>query len=385
MKLYYVANVRMPTEKAHGIQLAKTVESFVSAGVDVELVLPNRKRASETVEKYYRLHQNIKVTYIPVLDLYSSGRLLFALSSLTFMVGYWLYLTRKVVRGEDFILYTVDSDTFASSFLGYIRRPFFSELHGARRSNMVTRSFFKRARGIIAINTFVRDGAVRTFSFPHEKILVEPNGVDVSLFSSLPTISEARIKLSMRERGHVALYVGRLYGWKYLDILAEAARHAPEINFYMVGGTKEEYQTLTGIHDVPVNLTFYGSKAPHEIPLWLAAADTLLVLGSNKDIDSARHTSPMKAFEYMASGRPIVSSATPALKNILDESSAFFYEPDSSSDLVRAVREAMGDGGGVRAQSAHALAEVHSWDRRAERILTFIVRYTTDELTHKTT
>ena len=42
MKILYIANARIPTEKAHGIQIIKTCEAFVEFGHKVELVLPWR-------------------------------------------------------------------------------------------------------------------------------------------------------------------------------------------------------------------------------------------------------------------------------------------------------------------------------------------------------
>ena len=49
MKIYYVANARMPTEKAHGIQIAKMCEALIEAGAKVELIVPRRGRGGRTI------------------------------------------------------------------------------------------------------------------------------------------------------------------------------------------------------------------------------------------------------------------------------------------------------------------------------------------------
>ncbi|HEV8666352.1 MAG TPA: hypothetical protein VN665_00695, partial [Candidatus Paceibacterota bacterium] len=61
MKIYYVANARMPTEKAHGIQIAKMCEAFIESGIDLTLVVPSRKTTPESVQEFYNLRTPVAV------------------------------------------------------------------------------------------------------------------------------------------------------------------------------------------------------------------------------------------------------------------------------------------------------------------------------------
>ena len=113
MKLYFVANARMPTDKAHGIHVAKMCEAFIEAGVAVTLIVP-RRSAPGSLRKHYSLRTDVPVIYFPALGgLYRRGRAGFLLASLVFMLGYFLYLGAKRVRGEAFEAYSVDMDTFS--------------------------------------------------------------------------------------------------------------------------------------------------------------------------------------------------------------------------------------------------------------------------------
>src|SRR3989344_2435673 len=66
MKIYYIANARMPTEKAHGIQIAKMSEALRAAGADVTLVVP-RRGSGGSLKNVYNLAADIPVVRIPVI------------------------------------------------------------------------------------------------------------------------------------------------------------------------------------------------------------------------------------------------------------------------------------------------------------------------------
>lgn len=372
MKLYYVANARMPHEKAHGIQIAKTCESFIAAGVEIELVLPNRKKDKLTLKEFYSLKHDIPTTYLPVLNSYLHGRVGFLIGSITFMLMYMLFFLTKVAKREQFVIYSVDMDTFSSTPLVCIPRRFYSELHGVRKKNILTKLFFSKIDGVIAINEYVKNGLSKTFNLASDKILVEPNGVDASTAHSQLTISMARTKLSIPLDNKIALYVGRFYYWKGLSILANAAREVPEVTFMVIGGTKENFIEVIKEDALPDNLQFFGEKHPEEIPMWTAAADVLLVLGTKTHESSYYYTSPMKVFEYMITKRPIVSSATPAMKSILNDTNAYFYTPDDPKDLAKVVRGVLDDPDPSIPRAAYKAALTHTWDKRAERIIKFV-------------
>lgn len=361
----------MPNEKAHGIQIAKTCESFIEQGCTVELVVPNRVHNDVSVTDFYKLRTEIPVTYLPCIDLYNRGRILFFFSSLTFIVSYLAFFLSKVLRGKKFILYSVDMDTFSMTPLVFFPRSFFSELHGARNPNFVTRIFFRFCNGVIAINDAVKEVVVTKFK-KHPQILVEPNGVDPQMFENSLSVSEARKTLSIPVDVEIALFVGRFYGWKEVGILVEAAKIAPDVQWYVIGGSRDTFLKVTNLKDIPLNLIICGDKPATEVSSWITAADVVLALGTKKNIASWRFTSPMKIFEYLASDRPIVASRTPAITSILSEKEAYLYEPDDTVDLVAKVREALANQKHDVVQLAKLKAHTHEWSKRAERILNFV-------------
>ena len=75
MKLIYIVDGRMPTEKANGYQSAQMCQSFSRNGVEVDLIFPKRKAYSidgidelTTIEDYYNLKTELKKTKLPCVD-----------------------------------------------------------------------------------------------------------------------------------------------------------------------------------------------------------------------------------------------------------------------------------------------------------------------------
>lgn len=369
MRIIYIINARLPNKKAYGIQIAKMCEAFVEAGIDLELVIPRTHASSiASMKDAYQLRVAIPTTILPGLDWYSAGRVMFFLSSCVFITTSGLYLLGKRLRGERAIVYTVDMDTFSFTLLPLAGLPVVAEMHDKKPTNIFTRLFFKHAKLIIMTNTEIAQTLRERFGFAHDKYIIEPNGVDIQSFASVPSREAARQQLGISPDRKIALYVGRFYEWKGLEILADAAGHAPSIDWYVVGDTTEVFKKVTKRDDLTSNLHIAGECTPGDVPLWLAAADTLLILGTKKNEQSYRHTAPMKVYEYMAARRPVVASNTPALTSIIPQHDAVWYKPDVAESLAQAAERAIANPDPEALDRAFDAARKYSWKERVERI-----------------
>lgn len=370
-KVYYVANFYMPFEKAYGIQLAKMCEALVEEGIDLTLIVPSRGPQG-SLKGFYGLRVEIPTIWLPTLDLAKYDRFGYAFMALTFSASYVAFLLWKWLRGEQFVLYTIDADRYSSSALALIPAPLFSEIHGGKPRTFATRLLFLRMRGIMAINRIIIEELKKTFPHSPARYIAEPNGVDLSMFSPQDK-AQAREKLGLSQGEKIVLYAGRFYDWKGLEIIPRAAALTPELRWQMVGGTREEFTAVVN-EPLPENLHFVGGRSYGEMPLWNAAADAVLVLGTKRDEQSYRWTSPMKLFEYLAAGRPIVASATPAIKDTVSSREVLLYEPDNAKDLMEKVRQAVAPGADTAALVNEALrvAPSHTWSGRAKRVIHFI-------------
>jgi glycosyltransferase involved in cell wall biosynthesis len=170
-------------------------------------------------------------------------------------------------------------------------------------------------------------------------------------------------------------YAGHLYPWKGVDVLVEALALLPGVRGLVVGGHPAERDTArlqARSRDLGLDarVVFAGLVSPPEVSARLGAAD-VLVLPNPLTPVSARYTSPLKLFEYLAMGRPIVASDLPAFREVLtDRQNALLFEPGSPAALARAVRAVLDDPqlAAALAGRASQTAADYTWDRRAERL-----------------
>lgn len=128
-----------------------------------------------------------------------------------------------------------------------------------------------------------------------------PNAANEYIFDKYRTYTRPADLPTGRRR--VALYFGSLYGeWFAWDYLHEAAVHNPDINFVLIGD-RPSGKTM------PSNVHMLGAKMIEELPAYLAHSDFgLLPFSPGKISDSV---SPIKIFEYLFSGKPVVSTNLP--------------------------------------------------------------------------
>ena len=108
--------------------------------------------------------------------------------------------------------------------------------------------------------------------------------------------------------------------------------------------------------------------------MYLLAADVLVLPHSARDLQTKCHSSPLKLFEYMASGRPIVASRIPSVSEILtDQEEAVLVEPDNPKALAEGIRKILYDPEltSTIAENARVKVQNFSWINRARSMLDF--------------
>ncbi|MBI3572127.1 glycosyltransferase [Candidatus Kaiserbacteria bacterium] len=363
MRLLYIANARIPTPRAYGLQIMKTCEALQAAGAAVELVLPSRSvRMIDDPFAYYGVRARFPLRTLRVPDLVSSGPLGFFISTLWF--------AERVRFLPSFfdadVMYSRDALVLLQYLL--LGRTLIFEAHAS--PSFVSTLVARCARRVVVISHGLRDAYVSAGIMPG-KIIVAPDAVDERLFDLVQDRGAARSSLGLPVDERIALYAGHLYSRKGADTLAAAAELLPGTRFVFVGGTSADVAAFQHRWRKFSNITIVGSVAHEQIPLYLRAADILVVPNSGRDEDAARFTSPMKLFEYIASGTPVLASDVPALREILSEENATLVSPDDPAAFARGITEILSypEDAHARAARAQELARHYSWKNRAELIL----------------
>ena len=173
-------------------------------------------------------------------------------------------------------------------------------------------------------------------------------------------------------------YVGSLYAGRGVEVVVELAKRIPEARFHVVGGGERELAEWREV-STPPNVTFEGFVPPEQLGRWYARLDVLLmpyqrnVAVATGDTDTSRWMSPMKMFEYMAAGKPIVASDLPVLREVLEDgANALLAPPEDVDAWERSVRRLLDDPGLADrlGRAARQDLEAHyTWDARARTVL----------------
>jgi glycosyltransferase involved in cell wall biosynthesis len=253
----------------------------------------------------------------------------------------------------------------------------FLELHrvpdgGTRRAWLHAAA--QASLGVVAISGGVRDDLLALGVDAH-KILVEHDAYESSRFANPPTRAEARRKLGLDPAARVVVYTGGLLEWKGVDLLVDAARELNDVTIVIAGGMEADVARLRGRAAGQSHVRIDGFQPPERVVDYLVAADVAVVPNRSQPAISARYTSPLKLFEAMALGVPLVAADVPSLRELLTHGEdAWLVAPDDAGALAQGLRKLLDDAR-LRAAIAkrfRSRAPQHTWDARAQRILSWM-------------
>ncbi len=374
MKLVYIANVRMPTEKAHGLQIMKMCESFACQGAEVELIVPWRFNPfKEDPFDFYGVKKNFKITKVPSFDLINAfGRIGFWLQSLSFSKFAQIY---AIFRRSD-IIYS--RDALPLFWLSFYKKNIFWETH-AGVFNFIVKRVIKKCAGIIAISQGLKDFYVKKGA-DADKILVVPDAVDLEEFDIKISKSGAREKLGLPQDKKLIGYSGMLRTMgmeKGIDIAIESLKFLDKnAALVLVGGRDEDiefYRKEAEESGLTERVLFVGQIKHQEVPLYLKAFDVLIAPFPENE-HYKFYMSPLKIFEYMASGAPIVASDLPSIREILNNDNAVLVKPGDPATLAEGIKKVLQNQSFADRISSNAYSDVreYTWEKRAETILKFL-------------
>jgi glycosyltransferase involved in cell wall biosynthesis len=270
------------------------------------------------------------------------------------------------------------------------RRPLFLEYNGSevwmakhwgrlRLGNLLERCErlnLAAATRIFVVAEVERNNLINA-GVPAEKIVVNPNGVDVEEFRSDVGRDAIRRQLGVADDTPLAGFVGTFGPWHGVLTLAEAIALLPEngVRFLFVGAGmfRDEVERIISEAGRSQQVIFAGQVEHKKVPALLDACDILLSPHVPMTDGSEFFGSPTKLFEYMAMGKAIVASRLGQIAEVLDdEETALLVEPGDARQLADAIlrlhnsrelRERLG------AAARRVAVERHTWKQNAQRVI----------------
>lgn len=378
-RILYLADTRFPIERANGIQTFETCHALASRGSDVRLVV----RADTHVPRRdpFGFYGAAPVEGLHVQPLELGG------TAVARRAWYLACALELASRRDADLVFTRDLGV-AAAILRLprgLRPPLVYESHGhaavvgaamgsllstgsaattrkQRRLGRRERTVWRRAEGYVGI-THALVEELRRLHGDRPRVAVVPDGTRPPEPFLPPGPGAMRVA-----------YAGHLYPWKGVDTLVRALALTSDVEATIVGGHPAEpdlarVQALSEGLGLRSRVTFTGMVPPAEVPARLRAAHVLALPNAATAL-SAAYTSPLKLFEYLAAGRPIVASDLPAFREVIGEREAVLVAPDDPAAFAAALQRLSDDEPARRrmGEAAFALAGRYTWDARAARL-----------------
>ena len=387
VKIAFLLNSRVPSNDAHVLQSIRMCEAFAANGHEVVLHYPDRMQTNPDlvdvdITSYYDVDAPFETRAYAYPDsnyLYTALGRGTRTQSLLSRAFFTLYVTLRMRLTDADVYYT--RGCFLAALLVALGLPTVFETHrtayGGVGERLVRWFADKPAlRGVVTL-TDETAANLRGLGVPAERILVAPDGVKLDAYDDPLSKAEARDRLGLPADEYIVGYTGSLDRGKGVHDLVRATADL-DVTIVVVGGRQERmraaFRSYLDDHGID-NVELVGHVPPEDVPRYQWAAD-LLALPARRDVQTESHhpesTSPLKLFEYMAAGRPIVATRLPGIEAVLthDESGAL-VEADDHVALREAIEWVRANPERAAYFAAHAARAVDSyrWTSRARRIV----------------
>lgn len=387
MELLYLTDAKIPSRSTNSIQATRMCAAFQQAGANVTLLTPKYKLEmpegfNGDIWEFYGIKEPFNLIQFPTM-LPSRLAQIRSLTIALRFAPYFFYIQKRVMQSNSPIT------IYGRSSLGiWIARHIinrskkkvsgvFQEIHDFP-SDQRSKNALSSLDGIVAISQALKNEVVEKLKIDPTKILVAHDGADVN--SDLWNVQQSK-EYICREYGldiekPIVLYTGRLFKEKGADLILDIAEnfHDQECQFLLVGKIYDNRYKLRIKQNLWKHVVLTGFIPPAQIPQYMSSSDIVL-LPSLPELPYARFMSPLKLFEYMASGKPIIASDLPVIREVLQTNHNALlvspYTPSLWADAIRTLLQNPALRNKLSSQSLYDVQE-YSWHNRAIKIMKFL-------------
>ena len=381
MRLVYLTDAQIPSRATNAMQVMRMCAAFARHGADVTLVHPHRfgnkpEGFDGDVFGFYGVPRSFRIRTLPTpLTLALSRRRRLSAVLRSFPAAVYL-LWRSRPGADPFVAY---GRSFGGAWLALRARRLWGRRSACRGVSIELHDAPRTARAWTVVEradrVFVISQALHDFMLTKNPALAGSLAIEHDCADDGGSASRGNDRAPVREAlrltdSVVVGYTGRVNVEKGAQTVLDAAdlMASEGVSFLIVG---KVYDLLGERADAMSNVRLVGFVPPSEVRRFVAAMD-ILVLPTSASIPYAAYTSPLKLFEYMTSGLPIVCADLPVLHEVVEhERDVLFFTPDDGNSLAAAIRRLREEPGLASrlASAAAARSRLYSWDARARRIL----------------
>ncbi|PHM26191.1 glycosyltransferase family 4 protein [Xenorhabdus budapestensis] len=383
MKIAYIDPYPVPDFRVASLQILQNVDAFARQGHQVCLITPAGQNGVEEIlgrklppsVELIALRDMRRKWYFPI----NTQKLFY------FQVSRWLQehqvdaiFTRNIKMANYLLHKHPDIPHFFESHEIFSQS--FKESHDLnKRANKrkysrlrkIEQQVYYRARTVFVLTSLLRDDIYTEYGVK-TPIIVAPDGVDLLAVEATKMVSSGK----QYQKGETTqvLYLGSLHRWKGVPTAMKSMCHLNNVVLNIAGGNSTQIEQLKSVAQqigVSDRVNFLGFIHPKN-RFQIIADNDICILPLTKTSIGSRYTSPLKLFEYMAMGKPVVISDLPSIRDAVDENSVSFADSENSTSFAQQIQLLIDNPTEIMAKVEHSqrlVAEQFNWDQRAKLII----------------
>jgi len=203
----------------------------------------------------------------------------------------------------------------------------------------------------------------------HPSVHCFPSGVEAAHFASTSVSSHEELA---RQRRPILGYYGVIDERLDLDLLAEIADRRPDWTIALIGPVAKIDESTIPMRD---NIVRFGQQAYDDLPAFLACFDVALMPFARNE--ATRAISPTKTLEYLAGGKPVVSTPITDVIALYGDAVEIAATGEEFVAAAESVLNRTSDADRQWRTRAARLVAAHDWDCIAESMLAVMSRAST--------
>lgn len=367
MKIIYISYSNIPSREANSIHVMKMCQAMALNGHNVMLFAPHKKIVYEKdindLYDFYGVKNCFEIKKISCLPI--KGK--------SYIYSFFAAMNARKIKPD--LVYT--RITAGSYFSSIFKIPNVLELHEPL-NHLFDLFFFKRLirsnklKRCIVISEALKKYYIRNYPEIANLILVVPDAADPVGGNIKP------IKIENPQKKLLVGYTGNLYKGRGMEIVLKLAQRCSWAEFHIIGGTEEDISYWNERFSNLNNVILHGFVPQKEVYCYALACDVLLapyqraVSTKRAKSDIAKWMSPLKIFEYMSTGKVIIASNLPVLREILNNNNALFATPENVDEweiVLTKVRDNPELREQLGSQAKMDFEKKYTWNKRAKKVL----------------
>ncbi len=323
MKVFYLARINTATEDASTRHVFEFCRQFARMGHEVVLFVPDLGEKREL--------EGVRFVHVPVIIKKS------AVTFISFYLSLVFVLLWHCLKSRPDVLYTrLQTMEWLAALLKCIFRfKYVVEVNGLAPVEMkinsvpkvwiafvtiMERVIYKLSDQLVVPSILIRDYLCRNYGVKEDSVLVVSNGANPEYSRPMDKL-ECRKQLGLSPDGNYLVFVGSLKKWHGIDrllpLMPALVQDDPDLHLLIVGDgeKKEGLQQWINEKQMSRHIVLAG-RVPYEtVPVYINAGDICLAPYFEAGLNETG-ISPLKIFEYMACGRPIITNPVGGLDSL---------------------------------------------------------------------